>query len=113
MVRFNLSLQSFTYLEASEVRNVVERYLVNIDDEASLPRPLTEGLLTQTLCLVHLKLALVALLLESLSLRQAHRMRVLVRLSFSQLERVQTEALAERREAECLHLHKISRTWLS
>jgi hypothetical protein len=77
---------AFTYLEAIEVRNIVERHLVNIDNEATFPRPRTVRLLTQTLCFIHFELALVALLLQCLSFGKAHGVSVLVRLNLSQFE---------------------------
>ncbi len=87
-VRFELQSQliSRTYLEASEIWDVKEWHLIDVELEMAFACVGAEGSVTQSLGLLNFQPTLVALLLQTLAFRQGHRVRVLVLAVLRQLE---------------------------
>ena len=103
------SIMNSTYLETSQVGDVIERHLFDVELEAALVRDLTEWAIGVALCVSDLQLTTVPLCLVLLSLIEGHGMRVLVSVVLCQLEGIEAEALAELREVHCLELSKSGR----
>ena len=89
------SIMNSTYLETSQVGDVIERHLLDVELEAALVRDLTEWAIGVALCVSDLQLTAVPLSLVLLSLIEGHGMRVLVSVILCQLEGIEAEALAE------------------
>ena len=91
-------------LETSEIGDVVEGHLLDIELEATLIRDITEWAVAVSLDISDLYLTTVALRLILLALVERHGVRVLITVVFSQLEGVETDSLAELRELHHLNV---------
>ena len=100
---------SGTYIETSQVWDVIERNLLNAESEASFSSEITEWTVGSPLSVLNFQLALVALLFELKALLERHRVVVLELGVLRKFERVKTVLLSESGHAKSLNFKERGR----